>query len=616
MKPDRPKVARPKAPPTYHDWLQRYAQIDEVALRRQLGQLRVQPLISILQPVYNPDLTALEAAIASVREQIYECWELCIADDASTDPQVRSWLEQMTSAEPRIKVNFRPNNGHIAACSNSAFTLATGEWCALLDQDDALTPDALARVALEIEAHPEAGLIYSDEDKIDAAGNRSSPFFKPDWNPELFLGQNFVNHLGLYRTDLLREVGGFREGFEGSQDYDLVLRCLERLKPSQVRHIPRVLYHWRMAPGSVAALPDAKPYATTAARRAIAEHLQRRGLEARVEACPENTEAHHVIYSLGEDPPRVSVVIPTRDRIVLLQQCLASIRQQTDYAPLEFVIIDNGSSEESALDFLRHLEETGEARVLRDDGPFNFSRLTNRGAAAASGEILVFLNNDIEAVERDWLREMVSHARRPEVGAVGARLWYPDGRLQHGGVIVGLGGVAGHAFTHLRRGRGGYFSRALLQQNCSAVTGACLAVRKELFNRIGPLDEINLPVSFNDIDFCLRLNAAGFRNVWTPYANLIHHESASRGHQPTPKEKAQFVSEATYMQEKWGAQLLHDPCYNPNLSLNLPGYELAAPPRLPEYAHAPEERSEVAVFAWTNIFRRRKNARTFPSARS
>ncbi len=302
MKPDRPKVARPKAPPTYDDWLERYSQIDEVTLRRQLGQLRVQPLISILQPVYNPDLTALATAIASVREQIYERWELCIADDASTDPQVRPRLEQIASAEPRIKVIFRSSNGHIAACSNSAFALATGDWCALLDQDDALTPDALARVALEIEAHPEAGLIYSDEDKIDAAGNRLSPFFKPDWNPELFLGQNFVNHLGLYRTELLREVGGFRESFEGSQDYDLVLRCLERLKPSQVRHIPRVLYHWRMAPGSVAALPDAKPYATTAARRAIAEHLQRRGLEARVEACPENTEAHRVIYSLGEEP--------------------------------------------------------------------------------------------------------------------------------------------------------------------------------------------------------------------------------------------------------------------------------------------------------------------------
>ncbi|MBA2434553.1 MAG: glycosyltransferase family 2 protein [Chthoniobacterales bacterium] len=580
MKFFKKKIPPPEKPPTYEEWLRRFAGIDPIALRRNLRQLKEQPLVSILLPVYNPDLDLLEAAIASVRRQIYERWELCIADDASDDPQVRSRLKQAAADEPRIRLIFREQNGHIAACTNSALQLATGSWCALLDQDDLLAEDALAQFALELDRHPDAGLIYSDEDKIDEADARSSPYFKPDWNPELFLGQNFVNHLGLYRTDLVRQVGAFREGFEGSQDYDLVLRCVEQLEARQIRHIPRVLYHWRMVTGSVAAAPDAKPYAREAARRAITEHLERQNIAGKVEANPDNPEAHRVVYSLGARVPAVSIIIPIRDRVELLQRCLESIRAKTDYAEYEFLIVDNGSREKETLDFLQALERGGEARVLRADGPYNFSRLTNAGAAAAGGEILLFLNNDIEAIEPGWLREMVSHAARPAVGAVGARLWFPDGTLQHGGVIVGLGGVAGHAFPHLKRGRGGYFSRAQLQQNISAVTGACLAVRKEVFDNVGPFDEENLSISFNDIDFCLRLRAAGYRNVWTPFANLIHAESASRGHQPTKKEQIHFVTEATFMQQKWGFELLHDPCYNPNLSLNLPGFELAVPPRL------------------------------------
>ena len=600
MKSSKPKIPRPEAPPAYEEWLRRYALIDATALRQQIRELREQPLISVIVPVYDPNLLFLEAAIDSVRGQIYEHWELCLADDASSSEEVRPWLEQVAKLDRRIKVTFRPNNGHIAACSNSALSLASGQWCALLDQDDVLASDALAHVALEAAEFPQAGLIYSDEDKIDAVGNRSTAYFKPDWNPELFLAQNFVNHLSVYRADIMREVGGFREGLDGSQDYDLVLRCLERLRPEQIRHIPRVLYHWRMAGGSVAALPDAKPYATVAARRAIAEHLARRGVEAQVEPCPENSEAHRVRYSLGTLMPKVSIIIPMRDRIALLQKCLASIREQTDYAPVEIVIVDNGSIEPETHEYLRTID----AQVVHDEGDFNFSRLTNAGAAAAGGEILLFLNNDIEAVESDWLREMVSHTVRPQVGAVGARLWYPNDTLQHAGVILGLGGVAGHAFANQRRSRGGYFSRALLQQNVSAVTGACLAVRKELFESLGGMNEIDLPVSFNDIDFCLRLVAAGFRNVWTPYANLIHHESASRGHQPTRAEQNQFVREATYMQVKWGAELLHDPYYNPNLSLNLPGFALATPPRLPEFARPKERRDPT--FSWGNIFRRQR----------
>jgi glycosyltransferase involved in cell wall biosynthesis/GT2 family glycosyltransferase len=580
----RPRVRDWNIAAAYDKWITRFDGVDRGGIARAVRQMRTQPLISVLLPVYNPGLRVLDAALESIKKQIYDRWELCIADDASTDPEVRPFLERKAREDGRIKVTFRERNGHISACTNSALGLASGQWCALLDQDDAFSEKALAYVALEVERHPDAGVIYSDEDKIDEAGARSNPFFKPDWNPELFLGQNYINHLGVYRTELLRSIGGFREGFEGSQDYDLALRCVERLQPSQVRHIPRILYHWRAVAGSLAAVPDAKPYAKEAARRAIADHLQRRGIAGRVEPCPENVESHRVVYEIPAPAPLVSIVIPMRDRVGLLKQCLTSIRERTDYPSIEFVIVDNGSVETATLKFLRTLGEQSNTRVVRDDGAFNFSRLINRGAAAGKGDALAFLNNDVEANEPGWLREMVSHVMRPGVGAVGARLWYPDGTLQHGGVILGLGGVAGHAFPRIPRGHAGYFNRAWLQQNCSAVTAACMLVRREVFEKSGGFDEENLGISFNDVDFCLRLRAAGFQNVFTPSASLIHHESASRGHQFARDEQTQFVREATYMQRKWGAGLLFDPYYNPNLSLNLPGFELAAPPRLVQFS--------------------------------
>nr|MBA3883812.1 glycosyltransferase [Chthoniobacterales bacterium] len=321
-------TSRPGAEQQYRDWIVLYdtpTAGDRIALVRQMRSLRNTPIISVLLPVYNPDLTLLVAAVDSVRQQSYQHLQLCIADDASTDPAIRPLLETLAAADERIRVTFRTTNGHISAASNSALELATGEWCALLDQDDALVEHAFAFVALEIAANPDARVIYSDEDKMDVEGVRSNPFFKTDWNPELFQGQNYINHLGVYHTALLRNVGGFREGFEGSQDYDLASRCCERLRREQVRHIPRILYHWRMAPGSLAEVPDAKPYAKEAARRALADHLQRCGIAGRVEPCPENTESHRVIYPVPEQKPLVTIIIPTRDRVALLQQCVQSI---------------------------------------------------------------------------------------------------------------------------------------------------------------------------------------------------------------------------------------------------------------------------------------------------
>ena len=568
---------------SYAAWVKQFDTIgarERIAFRRDLRSLRRHPLISIVMPVYNPDLGYLSSAIDSVRSQIYERWELCIADDASTDASVARLLKQYAIADSRIKVTFREGNGHIAACSNSALELATGEWVALLDQDDLLSEYALAVVAATIGEHPEAGLIYSDEDKIDLSGARCCPFFKPDWNPELLLGQNYISHLGIYRHALLREIGGFREGYEGSQDYDLALRCVEKLGPNEIKHIPRILYHWRMAEGSAAAAAEAKSYAPEAARRALTDHLRRTKIAGAVVACPENREWYRVVYDLRPPFPLVSVIIPTRNQLALLQRCVMTVREKTNYTPIEIVIVDNGSTDPETHAFLRDLAQAPSVQILTDPGEFNFSRLINRGVRVARGEILALVNNDIETEKSSWLREMVSHAIRPEVGAVGARLWYPDGTLQHAGVVLGLHGVASHAFQRFPAQPVSPMNRTfVLSQNYSAVTAACMVLRKTIFDDLGGFDE-NLPNNFNDVEFCLRLRARGWQVIWTPYADLIHHESASRGRDFGSAEHAQLLRETAYMYEKWGEQLQCDPFYSPNLSHSL-GFTLAWPPRIP-----------------------------------
>ncbi len=567
----------------YAEWTRRYNQptpATRLAMQRRLRTLRRHPRISILLPVFDPPLNALRAAIDSVRQQSYGEWELCIADDASTNPAVRNLLEEIVAKETRAKIIFRERNGHISACSNSALTLASGEWCGLLDHDDVLHEDALAWVAEEINSHPDAGLIYTDQDSIDTENNRSNPFFKTDWDPLLFLGQNFINHLGVYRTELLREIRGFREGYEGSQDYDLALRCLEHLRPEQVRHIPRVLYHWRTIPGSVAASSESKPYVYTAARRAIADHLDRAKICGEVVPCPQNYQSHRVIFEITNEYPLVSIIVPTRDRLDLLQRCVESLSQWTDYPRRELIIVDNASTEPETIAWLHSIGERGIAQVVRDEGAFNFSRLSNLGAAQAKGEFLLFLNNDIEVTGENWLREMMGHALQPDIGAVGARLVFPDGKIQHAGVLLGLGGwAAEHPYYKFPREHPGYYNRAWLHHDCSAVTAACLLMRRKLFREIGGFEEEHLAISFNDVDLCLRLRARGWRIAWTPYAELVHHESATRVRERTEKDKVRFSREANYTRNKWGAELLNDPFYSPNFSLSLPGFELAYPPR-------------------------------------
>jgi len=564
----------------YLEWVRCYDRLDDeqrTKMRQRIEAMAVKPLISVIMPTYNPNPEWLSEAIESVRKQIYPNWELCIADDCSSDPGIRPLLERFAASDPRIKVVYRERNGHISAASNSALELASGDWIALMDHDDLLPAHALYWVAEAINEHPEARLIYSDEDKIDVGGQRSSPYFKCDWNRDLFYSHNLITHLGVYSASLIREVNGFRIGFEGAQDYDLALRCIERIAPEQIHHIPRVLYHWRIHSDSTAAFGEAKPYAQQAGEKALKEHLLRLGIDAQVESVE---LGYRVRYALPAEPPLVSLIIPTRNGLALIRQCIESIREKTTYPNYEILVVDNGSDEPEVLEYFDTLASEPRIRIIRDDRPFNYSQLNNSAVALAEGEVLGLLNNDIEVISPDWLSEMVSHALRPGVGAVGAKLYYPDGTLQHGGIILGLGGCAGHAHKGFPGDSPGYYGRMCLISGFSAVTAACLVIKKSRYEEVGGLNEEDLTVAFNDVDFCLKLREAGYQNVWTPYAELIHHESVSRGYEDTPEKQARFASEVEYIQRRWGQLLDADPAYSPNLTLSFEDFSYAWPPRV------------------------------------
>jgi GT2 family glycosyltransferase len=566
----------------YAAWVRKYDSIGEkerAAYAALAGAMSDPPLISVLMPVYEPKMEWLKEAVQSVRGQIYPYWELCIADDASADPHVRRYLEGLAKEDLRIKVCFRSVNGHISAATNSALEIAAGEFVALLDQDDLLREHALVCLAEAIDTNPDAGVIYSDEDKIED-GRRCDPYFKSDWDPYLMRCHNMICHLGVYRTALVRELGGLQEGFEGAQDWDLALRCVDRIQEHQVIHIPRVLYHWRIHNQSTAMSDSgAKPYTLDAAQRAIGEHLERRGIKAAAELIPEFS-MFRVRYEQPEQKPLASIVIATRDRRDLLQECIESISVKTDYPNYEIVIVDNGSREPEALKYLEGLKSIGGVRVIKDDGGFNFSRLNNLGVRESRGDYVLLLNNDIEVESPEWLSEMVSLAIQEGVGCVGARLWYPTGKLQHGGVILGLGGVAAHAHRGMPRAHYGYFKRACLTHTMSAVTGACLLVRKSLYEEVGGFDEKELVIGYNDVDFCLKVRAKGYRNLICAEADLTHHESASRGEDLSGEKLLRFRNEGAVLRVRWGDLLDRDPAYNPNLTDSAEDFGLAFPPRV------------------------------------
>jgi len=534
-------------------------------MERIVALMRETPLFSVVMPVCDPPIAYLRAAVESVRAQIYPHWELCIADDASTDPDVRTYLLEL-ERDPDVRIANRAQRGGIVAATNAALSLARGDYVAFLDHDDTLAPQALYRFAVVAAADPDTGLLYSDEDKIgDDPAQRFDPYFKPDWSPETLLAKMYIGHLLAIRRSLVESAGGMRPAFEGSQDYDLVLRVTELT--DRIVHVPDILYHWRAHRGSAAAAPDAKPYALDAAMAALRETLVRRGEPGSVEMVDGRSGRYRVRFARRVDEP-VTIIIPTRDKPAVLARCLASIFERSTYARFEVLLVDNGSvASETALLIARwRAKEPQRFHVLRDERPFNFSALNNAAVRACAAPVVVFLNNDTEVLAPDWLEAMLEYAQRPQIGAVGSLLLYPDGRVQHAGVVIGIGGLAGHIFKRFRASAGGYYDALKTVTNYSAVTAACLMVRREAFERAGGFDE-TLPVAWNDVDLCLRLRAAGYRNVYLPHVRLVHHESHSRGLDTDPRQVARNAGEVERLRDRWKIAQTSDPYYNPWLTL-------------------------------------------------
>jgi GT2 family glycosyltransferase len=549
----------------YQIWI-KYNEPSGVEIERQRAfKFEYSPKISIIMPVYNTPEEYLKKAIESVIRQTYVNWELCIADDASTEMHVKEILKYYKELDERIKVIYKTENGHISKASNSALSLATGDYVALLDHDDELSEFALFFVVKEINNYPDAKLIYSDEDKLHFDGSRVLPYFKSDWNPDLFLSQNMISHLGVYKKSVVDEIGGFREGYEGSQDYDLALRFIEKIKYSEIRHIPRILYHWRIMEGSTALSTNNKSYAVIAARKAVQDHLDRLDIKANVVEAPLMPMWNRVIYDI-EAKPLVSIIIPTHNQYYYLKDLIDSIFEKTSYKNFEIILINNGGNDKQTLEYLKLLNGHKKITVMDYDKPFNYSKIINFAVEYAKGDVLVILNNDIKVINDDWLRELVSHALRPEIGVVGAKLLYADDTIRHAGAIINSAHVACHAHSYISKDAPGYFGRANLLQNYSAVTGACMAMRRTIYEEAGGMDE-NLAAAYNDIDFCIKIMQLGYYNVYTPYAMLYHYESKTRGYEDTEEKKVRLKKEADYIKAKWGKILEYDFAYSPNLSL-------------------------------------------------
>ncbi|WP_121970014.1 glycosyltransferase [Leptolyngbya sp. BC1307] len=527
-------------------------------LRERL-QEDVSPLakISVVMPVYNPPLIFLEAAISSVISQVYDNWELCIADDFSPNPDIQLALKAWADRDDRIRLILREENGNISAATNSAASLATGEFILFLDHDDELTPDALGEIALYLKNHPETDFVYSDDDKINTQGQRYAPQFKPDWSPELLLSYMYMGHVCAVRRTIFDQVDGIRVGFEGSQDYDFALRATEKCR--QVGHLPLVLYHWRAVEGSTATSGAAKPESFLAAKEALQETLERRDLSGIVYH-PEWAQAASCgifAYYFADDGPSVSIIIPTKNQLCLLRDCIESL-EKTTYKNYQIVIIDNESDDPETLDYLNSIPHTV-LEIGNEGQGFNFAAINNRAAELVNSDYLLFMNNDVEAISPQWLSQMVGFASSSKVGAVGARLLYPDCKIQHAGVIHGLHhGLAGHAFKLVPSWDNGYLSYAKVSRNYSAVTAACLLTPRELFLDSGGFDSDQFAVAYNDADYCYRLVEAGYRCVYCSTAELFHKEGTTRGFRDNPQEIAAF-------KRKYASKV--DPFYSPHLSL-------------------------------------------------
>jgi O-antigen biosynthesis protein len=564
----------------YTRWIELYDTMDEPrrsSLLARLARVAAPPLISIVFPVYNPPEDFLRHAIDSVRAQLYTNWELCIADDNSTLPHVAKVLAEYAALDDRLQVHHRATNGHISESSNSALALAHGSWLCLMDHDDVLAPHALALAVLALDEHPGTAMLYSDEDHIDAHGTRQNPYFKPDFDPLLILGQNYFSHMCMLRTDLVERAGGFRVGYEGSQDWDLVLRVLAHVRPEQVVHLPHVLYHWRQHAASTASTVSAKPYVVEASRLVVAEHLERIGLEAEITTVW-GTNYNRVRWVLPQAPPKVSIVVLPRTA-ALLRSCIESIRILTSYPDMEIIVLDDGAFRPPMRRFFSERMEW--LTVLENAQDLSDSAQRNFAARAATGDVLCFVADDIEVLGDSWLHEIVGTLQYPGIGCVGAKLLYPDLLLQHAGYVIGLAGTVGsphHAGAH-RLGHG-YSGRWRLAHCPSAVSWDCLAVRREAFDQVGGFSEDHCTGVFGDVDFCLRLYEAGWRTGWTPGAELIRHISDEEGRPLEGSDAVSFDRDIRYLQQRWGRWMQNDPAYSPNLSLAHESLSLAWPPRI------------------------------------
>ena len=536
----------------YEEWFERHRLQagDAERLRAEIEGFSHRPCVSIVTPVFNTPLPWLHEMVDSVRRQVYENWELILSDDKSTDPSLLALLDELAEKDPRIIVSHIDRHGGISAASNRAIELASGEWIGFLDHDDFLEPDALFQEIKLLQLHPEADLIYSDEDKLTEAG-LDSPIMKPDWSPDFFFACNYICHFTIIRRSMLDQIGGFRSEYDGAQDYDLFFRVIERT--SRIFHVPRVLYHWRRSDVSTADSIRRKPGSLDTGRLAVEAHLKRTGKPGHV-AVDWRTHAYWIKRDIPE-ARKISIIIPVRDRIDLLKRCIASLVTRTRYEPYEIVVVDNDSSSEEARAYFASFKH----RLLHFSGPFNYSAINNFAVQQTDSPWLLFLNNDTEAIEPGWLHAMAEQVQRPEIGAVGARLLFPDDTVQHAGIVVGVGGVAEHAFRGFPAEAPGVCRQLQVTRNYSAVTGACLLTRREVFQEVGGFDEERLPVTFSDVDLCLKMRRAGYLIVYTPYAKLYHHESASRRRSVEPLETG-------VMQERWSEVLANDPYYNPNLS--------------------------------------------------
>lgn len=547
----------------YEAWLARH-KVDKRTLRRQKHAVFAQkPLISIVIPLYCTPLPYLKELLESVRRQSYENWQLCLAD-GSPDDKAKEFIEKHYGREKRIVYRKLEENGGISVNTNEAVALAAGEYLMLCDHDDTLEPDALYEIVKAIN-DTGADVLYTDEDKVSMDGRHYfDPNFKPDFNLFRLRENNYICHIFVVKKSLTDETGLLRSEFDGAQDFDFILRCCE--KAQKITHIPKVLYHWRCHMDSTAADPSSKAYAYEAGRKAVREHYQRLGIDAKVEMTERPGWYRSHVKVQGN--PLISVIIPNKDHTDDLELCLFSMTRKSTYRNYEILIVENNSEKEETFEYYRKLPDRyPKARVLTWEKEFNYSAINNFAAKEAKGEYLLFLNNDVEILTPDWMEEMLQNCQQENVAAVGAKLYYPDDTIQHAGVVLGLGGIAGHIMCRASKEDPGYFGRMISVQEISAVTAACMMVKKSDFDAVGGLDE-TFQVAFNDIDLCMKFRAAGKKIIFTPYAELYHYESKSRGLEDTPEKQFRFDKEVKRFQEKWAQQLeMGDPYYSPNLSV-------------------------------------------------